>query len=116
MENYNIKIDIKKMKDVAFAKIKGRPCVIIPTDVNPELYVGAKGIYLNLVAFSLRTPSQFGDTHLVKSSPDKAAVDAMSEDERKAIPILGNMRPMKAAQMDAMTINDSDVDGDLPEA
>ena len=116
MENYNIKIDIKKMKDVAFAKIKGRPCVIIPTDVNPELYVGAKGIYLNLVAFGLRTPSQFGDTHLVKSSPDKATVDAMTDDQRADIPILGNMRPIKPAQMEADTINPADIDGDLPEA
>ena len=116
MENYNIKIDIKKLKEVSYVKIKGRPCVLIPTDVNPELFVGQKGIYLNLAAFALRNPSQFGDTHLVKSSPDKAAVDAMSEDERKAIPILGNMRPMKATQMEAVAINDSEVDDDLPDA
>lgn len=116
MENYNIKIDIKKLKEVSYVKIKGRPCVLIPTDVNPELFVGQKGIYLNLAAFALRNPSQFGDTHLVKSSPDKATVDAMTDDQRADIPILGNMRPIKRAQMEADTINPADIDGDLPEA
>ena len=57
MENYNIKIDIKKLKEVSYVKIKGRTCVLIPTDVNPELFVGQKGIYLNLAAFALRNPS-----------------------------------------------------------
>ena len=116
MENYNIKIDLKKLKEVSYVKIKGRPCVLIPTDVNPELFVGQKGIYLNLAAFALRNPSQFGDTHLVKSSPDKATVDAMTDDQRADIPILGNMRPIKPAEMEADTINPADIDGDLPEA
>ena len=116
MENYNIKIDLKRLKEVSYVKIKGRPCVLIPTDTNPELFVGQKGIYLNLAAFALRNSSQFGDTHLVKSSPDKATVDAMTEEQRAGIPILGNMRPMKPAQMEAGTINESDIDGDLPEA
>lgn len=116
MENYNIKIDVRKLNDVSYVKIKGRPCVVIPTDTNPEIFVGQKGIYLNLAAFTLREPSRFGDTHLVKSSPDKTVVDAMTEEQRKAIPIIGNMRPMKAVQMVAGTIDDSDIDEDLPEA
>ena len=52
----------------------------------------------------------------MKSSPDKATVDAMTDDQRADIPILGNMRPIKPAQMEADTINPADIDGDLPEA
>lgn len=116
MSNYNIRIDLKKMKDVIFAKIDGRKCVVIPVDVNPEIFVGEKGIYLSLSAIELRSPSQFGDTHIVKPLLDKKAYEAMSEEQRKNQPILGNMRERRASEMAASDIPAAsiDTDDDLP--
>ena len=116
MSNYNIKIDLKKMKDVVFAKVNGRKSVIIPVDVNTEIFVGEKGIYLSMSAIELRNPSQFGDTHIIKPQLGKKAYEAMSEEQRKNIPILGNMAERRASQMEASEIPTAsiEVDDDLP--
>ena len=116
MSNYNIKIDLNKMKDVVFAKVNGRRCVIIPVDGNTEIFVGEKGIYLSMSAIELRNPSQFGDTHIIKPLLGKKAYEAMSEEQRKNIPILGNMAERRASQMEASEIPSAsiEVDDDLP--
>ncbi|MGN1219738.1 MAG: hypothetical protein ACI4TU_02215 [Candidatus Cryptobacteroides sp.] len=116
MSNYNIKIDLKKMKDVVFAKVDGRKSVIIPVDVNSEIFVGDKGIYLNMTAFELRNPSSYGDTHIIKPSVDKKEFEKMSEEQRKNLPILGNMKERRASQMEAAEIPSTsvEIDDDLP--
>lgn len=65
-------------------------CLIIPIDKN-KLYKGEKGLYLDLTAIEIKNPSNGQkDTHLIKQSFSKDVYEKMSEDERKATPILGN--------------------------
>ena len=117
MSNFNIRIDLKKMKNVVFAKIDGKKCIVIPVAENPEVFVGEKGIYLSMSAIELRSPSQFGDTHLVNPLLDKKVYECMSDDQRKNLPILGNMRERRASEMAASEIPVASVDiyDDLPE-
>lgn len=126
MANYSIKLDLKKMKEAGLVNIKGkdgrtRKCVVIPTDVNHEIYVGNKGIYLNLTAIETKEVSKFGDSHFIKGSIDKEAFETLSEEERRNLPILGNMKPLerKVQEMQAASIPDSavsvaDEEDDLP--
>lgn len=126
MANYSIKLDLKKMKEAGLVNIKGkdgrtRKCVVIPTDVNHEIYVGNKGIYLNLTAIETKEVSKFGDSHFIKGSIDKEAFESMSKEERDSQPILGNMRAIerKESKMQAAEISDANIsvaDGeeDLP--
>lgn len=126
MANYSIKLDLKKMKEAGLVNIKGkdgrtRKCVVIPTDVNHEIYVGNKGIYLNLTAIETKEVSKFGDSHFIKGSIDKEAFEALSEEERRNLPILGNMKPLerKVQEMQAASIPDAavsvaDEEDDLP--
>lgn len=126
MANYSIKLDLKKMKEAGLVNIKGkdgrtRKCVVIPTDVNHEIYVGNKGIYLNLTAIETKEVSKFGDSHFIKGSIDKEAFEALSEEERRNLPILGNMKPLerKVQEMQATSIPDAavsvaDEEDDLP--
>lgn len=126
MANYSIKLDLKKMKEAGLVNIKGkdgrtRKCVVIPTDVNHEIYVGNKGIYLNLTAIETKEVSKFGDSHFIKGSVDKEAFESMSKEERDSQPILGNMRAIerKIQEMQAASIPDSavsvaDDEEDLP--
>lgn len=126
MANYSIKLDLKKMKEAGLVNIKGkdgrtRKCVVIPTDANREIYVGNKGIYLNLTAIETKEVSKFGDSHLIKGSVDKEAFESMSKEERDSQPILGNMKPLerKVQEMQAASIPDSavsvaDEEDDLP--
>lgn len=85
-----IKLDLTKLK--AYSKKMPTKnsgdvdCLIIPVDLN-HLYIGAKGIYLDLVAFEKKD----GEGWLVKQSLPKAARDAMSQQEQRDMPILGNV-------------------------
>ena len=68
-------------------------CLVIPIDQN-FLYRGEKGLYLDLTHFEIMDKSKFAegqkDTHLVKQSLPKDVYENMSEDQRKAFPILGS--------------------------
>jgi len=78
---------VKKMK----AQSGEIDCLVIPIDQN-NLFRGEKGIYLDLIAFEVSTKKEgIKDTHLVKQSLAKEKREAMTEDELKAMPIIGNL-------------------------
>lgn len=102
-QNYGIKVDLLKLQGTCMRNLTGRSgqskrCIIIPVDDNPSMYLGEKGCYLSLSAFETQN-NQFGDTHLVKPDIPKELREQMTEDQKNAIPILGNMRPMGPQQM-----------------
>ncbi|MEN6388847.1 MAG: hypothetical protein ABFD04_00385 [Syntrophomonas sp.] len=69
-------------------------CLVIPIEKN-KLFVGNKGVYLDLIAFEIdlaKRNKDSTDTHLVKQSFSKEVRDAMTEDQLKALPILGNLQ------------------------
>lgn len=121
-QNYSIKIDCLKLKGAFMKNLTGKTatkrCLIIPVDDNECMYLGEKGCYLNVVGYELQN-SQYGDTHLLKGDLPKEVRERMTEDERNAIPILGNMRPIKPQQMQvtgsvAMDAPDGQQQDDLP--
>ena len=81
---------------------EGKPIegLFIPTTIN-RLFVCKQGVYLDLVAFEAK--SEFS-THIIKQSFDKKTREAMTEAEKKALPILGNLsvdQPEPEANNDA---------------
>lgn len=67
-------------------------CLVIPIQKN-KLFIGEKGVYLDLIAFDIKEPKEgFKDTHILKQSFSKEVRDAMSEDELKKLPILGGLQ------------------------
>lgn len=132
MGNISIKINLKQLKHVE-REMKGQggkliKCLIIPMEEN-MIYQGEKGAYLSLTAIEIKDRSKFSadqkDTHLVKQDIPKDKYEAMSEEERKAMPILGNAilwgrqeaTPMESGEMSNSAvdayINDAEAD-DLP--
>ncbi len=121
MANFSIKTDLLKLKGSFLTNLKGKTatkqCLVIPVE-DAALFVGKNGVYLNPTAIEMRE-ARYGDTHCVKQSLDKDRYDALSEEERKALPILGGMRQLETKQqtmevkttMDASAIADED---DLP--
>ena len=100
--NLSIKVDLIKLKDATLTTLTGKTgvkksCLIIPIE-GSGLFVGEKGVYLNLSAFEIREP-KFDQTHLVKLSMDKVEYDALTEDQKKALPILGGLKPIKSNAM-----------------
>ena len=94
MGNISIKLNLKQLKhaqrEMKGANGKKVKCLIIPIEEN-ELFEGEKGTYIDLTAIEIKNKvGDSKDTHLVKQNFDKDVYNAMSEEERKASPILGN--------------------------
>lgn len=97
MPNISIKINLRQLKHVE-REMKGQgdkmiKCLIIPLEEN-MIYQGEKGAYLNLTAIEIKDRSKFSadqkDTHLIKQDVPKDKYEAMTEEQRKAMPIIGN--------------------------
>ena len=102
-EMLSIRLGMLKLSGACVKTIKGnvsmKRCLIIPIDDNPCFYLGEKDCYLNLVAIDLR--------------------ESMTSEQRSAMPILGNVKPierqsapqMHVGSMGSDVIEDAD---DLP--
>lgn len=97
MSHFRIKTNLLNLEGAFLTNIKGRQstkrCLCIPVN-DAKLFLGQKGVYLDLVAFERREPTG-DDTHLLKQSFSKAQQDAMTEEQRSKLPILGSMGELK---------------------
>ena len=121
MANFSIKTNLLKLGGAFVTNLKGKTaikqCLVIPVE-DANLFVGKTGVYLNLTAIEMRE-ARYDDTHCVKQSLDKERYDALTEEERKALPIIGGMRQLESKQqsmevkstMDASNFAEDD---DLP--
>ena len=100
--NLGIKIDALKFKGAFMRNLTGKTatkrCLIIPVDDNANIFLGEKGCYMNFTAVEVQNP-QYGDTHLIKGDIPKEVYEKMSDEERNAQPIFGNVRPIKPREM-----------------
>ena len=100
MANYSIKADLLKVKGAFVTNIKGKTatkrCLCIPID-DSGLFLGKQGCYLNMTAIEMQNP-QFSDTHCIKVSYDKEVYEKMTEEEKKAQPIIGGLHQLERKQ------------------
>ena len=97
--NYQLKIDIKKLNRTFVYQIQGRTekveCLCIPVS---EFYAGKNGeLYCTLAIQERQTVGTYGDTHFAKQQLEKEAYNRLSDEQKRAIPIIGNMQPSKFA-------------------
>ena len=107
-----------RVPGASLVNIKGKTstkeCIMIPVE-DSGLYVGEKGVYLNMTAIEYRE-QKYSDSHFIKMSVEREVYDSMTEEERNAIPIVGGLHPIVPKQMQAtsrMDISDAEFD-DLP--
>ncbi|WP_195375364.1 hypothetical protein [Parabacteroides leei] len=99
MERVSINLNLFKLKNTGITELQGKSgakkrCLIIPIDDN-DLYTIDKGVYLNLIAFP--NDKVEGQTHIVKQSFSKERREAMTEEEKNTLPILGGIQKPKEA-------------------
>lgn len=122
MSNYNLRIALTKLKGAKVMEIEGKTCkklcVVIPIDNEEgtvqDSYEGKidglptlkplDDVQLNLTAFEFRE-KRFGQTHGIKASFSKKRLQSLKEEDLRAMPFVGNMKPWASAN----------VDEDLPE-
>jgi hypothetical protein len=69
-------------------------CLVIPISQN-KLFKGDKGIYLDIVGFEIdpaKRKEGNKNTHILKQSFSKEIREAMTEDELRSLPILGDLQ------------------------
>lgn len=119
MGNISIKINLRQFKNVIkdMKRQDGTTvkCLVLPIEQN-QFHVGEKGIYADLTAFEIKNKvGDTKDTYLVKQSFSKEVFDAMSDDDKKALPILGNAIVWSRQEPEPQTadISNEEID-DLP--
>lgn len=108
--NYNLRIALTKIKGAKVMDIEGKTCtkrcVVIPIDSDEgtvqDSYEGKidglpttkflNDVYLNLTAFEFKE-KKYGQSHGIKASFSKKKLERTSEEELKAMPFVGNMKP-----------------------
>jgi hypothetical protein len=73
---------------------------------NNHIFEGEKGCYLDIIAYDLKEPKN-DQTHLVKQSLPKTVREAMSDEQKKAMPIIGNLNTAEYTPSEA----NNDVNG-----
>jgi hypothetical protein len=87
------KLNLRQLTHSLMTTPKGAKVIVIPILEN-NLYEGEKGLYLDLVGFEFESKQtgEYKDTHLLKQSFSKEKLAAMTDEEKRALPILGNAR------------------------
>jgi hypothetical protein len=118
MSNLAIKINLTRLPGVIFTKLTGKSglqkdCIVIPVE-DCHLFVGEKGVYLDLSAYEFKE-QKYSDSHMVKQSFSKEAIEEiksialtinpnLTESElqdvvNKANPIIGGIKPFQRTEM-----------------
>lgn len=93
MSNISTKVNLAALKH-SVKKLKGQTgeveCLIIPIEAN-SLFKGEKGVYLDLTGFEIKNKAnESKDSHLVKQSFPKEVYEKMTDEDKKAQPIIGS--------------------------
>lgn len=127
MTDFNEKLNLLKLKRAGIMQIQGRTgvlrCLVIPVEDN-NIFVTTdennhpKAAYIDLTAWELKNP-KYDETHMIKQSLPKEVREKMTDEEKKAIPILGGLKPVifesqNAASSCAAPIAQTQNSDDLP--
>ncbi len=116
MSNLNIKLNLQNLICACkFEKGTSGPieCLVIPLEKN-YLFKGEKGVYLDLTAFELREKKE-NKTHLIKQTIPKEVFKAMSDEQKRSTPILGDVSTWEYIESEPVSdLTTLDEESDLP--
>jgi hypothetical protein len=116
MANLNIKLNLQNLICACrLEKGVSGPveCLIIPLEKN-HLFKGEKGVYLDLTAFELKEPKE-KKTHLIKQQLPKEVFKAMTDEQKKNTPILGDVSVWEHTEAEPISSGEVlETDSDLP--
>ena len=123
MSNQQISLRLTALKNAGIANLQNAQrevieCLVIPIKDN-YLYKNDKGdIYINLAAFESDRLKD-GKTHLIKQSLPKEVREHMTDDERRSMPIIGDVKPIGVEKRELPSYSAGQAavpqnDGDLP--
>ena len=110
------KINLAKFKHAIKKGKTGQACIVIPIDDNKFFHSEKGNVFLDIVAFELREKEEGGDTHIISQSLPKEVREKMTEEEKNAQPIIGNLKVSSFdGEVNATPVSDTlEEDDDLP--
>ena len=127
MTTFTGKINLLRLKNSCIVTVKGKSAakkgVFIPIEDN-NLFISAdddlkpRGAYIDFTAWENREPGKYGDTHSLRQSLPKEVRERMTDEELRAVPYFGNMKPFTienaAKEVEAPVAQMTGQDDDLP--
>ena len=122
MNNISMKLNLANLQCVVRAEKTQKgdliDCLIIPIEGN-SLFRGNKGVYLDLIAFPFESKIEGNKaTHIIKQSLPKEVFKAMSDEQKKAMPIIGDATVWGDGQGSSAPVSDTETtlspNDDLP--
>lgn len=102
MANYTGRLNLLKFKNACIITVQGKSApkkgVFIPIEDNAIFVTAgddqkARGAYIDFMAWENQQPGKYGDTHGIRQSLPKEVRGRMTEEQLKAVPYFGNMKP-----------------------
>lgn len=118
MQNFDIKLNLQGLRGAFTTNIKGKSetkrCLVIPID-DANLFVGEKGCYANFTAVEMKEV-KYDNTHILRQQFDKEFYEKLSDEDKKQIPIVGQMKPLEFQQKTIVISGtiEADPNDDLP--
>lgn len=109
----NLEIKVRLMELGQYVSINGKSGVFIADDMDC-VFVGKKDIYLTLTAIERKSPGEDGQTHFLKPSIPTDKFRSMTQEEKQAIPIVGQVRTMGRETIKPVAAASVEVLGDMP--
>lgn len=106
MSNFGIRIDLLKLQGAFLRNLQGKVtkrCLIIPVDDCDSIFLGEKGCYLNMTAIEMENP-QFNDSHCIKGDLPKEKRKTLTDEQKRALPIIGGMKPLNPKPQPTMQV------------
>jgi hypothetical protein len=119
MENLLINVQLTRLNRVGRILLDDRDgkkmdCLVIPIEHNHLSIAANNEVYLNLVGWASENLNN-GQTHLIKPSVPKERLEKMTEEQKRNIPIVGNVRPLqKMVKLETYSVPSADEGPDLP--
>lgn len=108
MTNYNIEIDLLKLKRARVADVEGEHGVFVPINnrigtvsdafqvmgqvSGTMVWQKRQGVILKLTALGMASGDR-GQSHLIKPHISKGVFEQLTEEQLRKMPWIGNMRP-----------------------
>ncbi len=116
MGNISLNLNLQQLKH-AVREMKGKrgmvKVLVLPIDEN-NFIEGEKGTYLNIQGYEIKNKkTDSKDTHILKQSFTKEIFEIMSDEEKRALPIIGNATHWERREPDPVSsdaLSDSAVD------
>ncbi len=95
MANFTASLELTKLKGAFVQDVKGqtsiKKCLVIPIEDSGLTLFKDDRVFFNFRATE-QQQNNYGNSHSIKQQISKEAYKAMSDDERKSIPYIGNMK------------------------